>query len=123
MTWNLPKDPIQQDNWPHEMTLHIANGASVTEVVSLGPLLPCGIIPVAGTEGTSLTFNAGGNATIASVVDNGTELEIAFTAATFVPIDYTKFAGAMRLQVRTGTLASPTAQTGATTLTLLLRRM
>ena len=99
----------------------IADGQTVQtgSVDSIGYLVS-GIIIPAGFEGTTLTFQACDTATgtfLDVVNSSGTAVSMTVAASTHVVFEPQTFAGARYLKVVAGT-----AQTGATTLKLVMHR-
>lgn len=104
--------------------LTIANGASLSEEISTGDLLVCGIVMPSAWTAASITLQAarvkGG--TLNDVYDkNGTEVAITTAAGRHVVLDPTLLAGCQFLKLRSGTAATPVNQGAARTLYLVCR--
>lgn len=111
--------PVQTEN------ATIAVSGNLSAAIALKGRLLSGVTVPAATEGTAMTFQGCDSATgtFLDVYDkDGNELSVVIGASKYTALDPTQFFGLDFVKVRTGTAASPTAQTGASaTLKLHLR--
>ncbi len=101
----------------------IADAATESGAIDLGPFSPLGLFVPTGFEGTSITFKAAPQVVSGTTVSAGTYVPVydgdgallSYTVAAgqFVPIDPTHFTGIRFLKIVAGT-----AQTGASTVTV-----
>lgn len=100
----------------------IADGNSLSDVVDLGDCAVSAVEVPAGFEGSALTFQAGSTTETSNLYDES-GLEVNFTAGAGRYISLSNLAllhGLRYLKVRSGTAASPSAQSGSITLKLYL---
>lgn len=106
-----------------ELTVTIANGASLSGAVSLAGLLLVGIVMPASWTAADLTFQASRDgSTYNNVYDEG-GLEVTVDAAVsrHIVIDPARFAGCEYLKVRSGTSGVAVNQAAARSLVLIVR--
>jgi hypothetical protein len=110
-------------------TVVIAQGASLSAAAFLAPKVLCGIVIPATWVTAGLTFQASGDGgiTFGELLDETATAKsvssVAGGAYTEIAVDPTKWRGISCIKVRSGTAASPVAQSavGGVTLTLLRR--
>jgi hypothetical protein len=115
-------DAVVQNNEAQSWAVVIANGASVSDEVELGPYVLCGIIMPAAWTAADLSYQVRGHTT--GWVDmclDGDELTDAAAADQYVIVDPADFAGARFLRIRSGTTGTPVAQGAERTLVLVVR--
>lgn len=107
------------------VTATIATGESLSGAVTFGGYaLVAMIIPAEWDTATAATFQASvdGSTYYNMYYDasgTSTELSVACAASRYIALDTTKFMGIQYIKVRAGTSGSPSAQTGATVVTLV----
>lgn len=101
----------------------IPNGAALSAPLGLGSKTLCGLLLPSTWNAAALTFQASPDGTTfyEVVTAAGTAATVTATAGQFVQIDPTLWHGINDLIIRSGTLASPVNQTGAQTITVILR--
>jgi len=104
-----------------DATVTIANGASLSGAVSLGAGDPVSIQMPTAFTGTQLTFQVShDNSTFQNLYDAaGSEVTVTVAASRNVPLPSPLQAGWRYLKIRSGTAATPTAEGGARTITLI----
>lgn len=106
------------------MKATIAVGASLSNGVNLGGQRVAAIVVPPNTEGSALTFQGSADGVnwynLYADESGTTEVSVAITVGAVNVLPRDIFAGIPHLKVRTGTAASPTAQTGADAVLTLL---
>src|SRR3990167_10536105 len=91
--------------------LVIASGASVSEGLFCGTLVPIGVFMPAAWDAANLTFQALLSGTWYNIYDDaGTELTAIASTSRYIAFDPTKFVGISSVRVRSGTAGTPVNQ-------------
>lgn len=109
---------------PSFLPAAISAGASLSGIVNLGCLTLHGVIVPAGWAAADLTFQAsndGGVTWFEVYTATNQEVDYPNTPGTWIVIDPALWRGINCLRVRSGTKASPVAQTAAQVLVLVLQ--
>lgn len=116
-------DPARSEpNFRDQITVDIANGASLSDAGRLRGMVPIAIVIPATWTAANLTFQGSvdGVTYVDVYKDDGTERTVTAAASRFIvltPQDWFPFE---YLKIRSGTTGSPVNQGGARTITLVI---
>lgn len=107
-----------------EFTFTWAAGASLSDEQDLAGYVPAALVMSATWDTANITLTATRNSSHLDVYDEaGSEVTFVVAASRYVTLNPTPLRGLQKVKLRSGTTGTPVAQSAATTVTLLARKV